>query len=45
MRNFVRVREMAATHGDPAARSSELEATTEALSMRHDAFAHNTRAL
>ena len=44
MRTFVRVRELAATHGDLAARLNELEEKTEALSMRHDAFAHNTRA-
>lgn len=44
MRTFVRVRELAATHGDLAARLNEIEDKTEALSMRHDAFAHNTRA-
>lgn len=44
MRTFVRVRELAATHDDLAARLNELEEKTEALSMRHDAFAHNTRA-
>ena len=44
MRTFVRVRELAATHGDLAARLNELEEKTEALAMRHDAFAHNTRA-
>ena len=44
MRTFVRVRELAATHGDLAARLDELEAKAETLSMRHDAFAHNTRA-
>ena len=44
MRTFVRVRELAATHGDLAARLNELEDKTEALSMQHDAFAHNTRA-
>ena len=44
MRTFVRVRELAATHSDLAARLNELEEKTEALSMRHDAFAHNTRA-
>ena len=44
MRTFVRVRELAATHGDLGARLNELEEKTEALSMRHDAFAHNTRA-
>ena len=44
MRTFVRVRELAATRGDLAARLNELEEKTEALSMQHDAFAHNTRA-
>ena len=44
MRTFVRVRELATTHGDLAARLNELEEKTEALSMQHDAFAHNTRA-
>lgn len=44
MRTFVRVRELAATHGDLASRLNELEEKTEALSMQHDAFAHNTRA-
>lgn len=44
MRTFVRVRELAVTHGDLAARLNELEEKTEALAMRHDAFAHNTRA-
>lgn len=44
MRTFVRVRELATTHGDLASRLNELEEKTEALSLRHDAFAHNTRA-
>lgn len=44
MRTFVRVRELAATHGDLASRLNELEEKTEALSTQHDAFAHNTRA-
>ncbi len=44
MRTFVRVRELAATHGDLASRLNELEEKTEALSLQHDAFAHNTRA-
>ncbi len=43
MRTFVRVRELAATHGDLAARLNELEQKTEALAMRHDAFSRNTR--
>jgi len=44
MRTFVRVRELATTHGDLASRLNELEEKTEALSLQHDAFAHNTRA-
>lgn len=40
----MRVRELAATNDDPAARLNELEDKTEALSMRHDAFAQNNRA-
>jgi len=44
MRTFVRVRELAATHSDLAARLSELEERTAALSLQQDQFAHNTRA-
>lgn len=44
MRTFVRVRELAAIHSDLATRLNELEEKTEALSMRHDTFAQNTRA-
>jgi hypothetical protein len=44
MRTFVRVRELAATHGDLAKRLGELEEKTEALAMQQDAFSHNTRA-
>ncbi|MBS1159422.1 MAG: hypothetical protein H6R15_1841 [Proteobacteria bacterium] len=44
MRTFVRVRELAATHGDLASRLHELEEKTEALALQHDTFAHNTRA-
>lgn len=44
MRTFVRVRELATTHGDLAKRLEELEAQTESLALRHDTFAHNTRA-
>ena len=44
MRTFVRVRALAATHGDLAKRLSELEDTTEALAMSHDTFSRNTRA-
>ncbi|MDD0808733.1 hypothetical protein PSQ20_00145 [Curvibacter sp. RS43] len=44
MRTFVRVRALAATHGDLAKRLAELKDKTEALAMNHDAFSHNTRA-
>jgi hypothetical protein len=44
VRAFVRLREMIATNGELARRLGELEETTEALSLRHDTFAHNTRA-
>jgi hypothetical protein len=44
MRTFVRVRALAATHGDLAQRLSELEDKTEALAMQHDTFSRNTRA-
>ena len=43
MRTFVRVRALAATHGDLAQRLEELEQKTETLAMRHDAFSRNTR--
>ena len=43
MLTFVRVRELATTHGDLAARLNELEQKTEALAMRHDTFSRNTR--
>ena len=43
MRTFVRVRELAATHGDLAKRLSDLEESTELLSMQHDTFSRNTR--
>jgi hypothetical protein len=43
MRTFVRVRALAATHGDLAKRLAELEDKTEALAMNHDTFSHNTR--
>lgn len=43
VRAFVRLRELAATHGDLAKRLSELEEKTEALSMQHDTFSRNTR--
>jgi hypothetical protein len=44
MRTFVRVRALAATHGDLAKRLAELEDKTEALAMKHDTFSRNTRA-
>jgi hypothetical protein len=44
MRTFVRVRQLATTHGDLAKRLAELEDKTEALAMNHDTFSRNTRA-
>lgn len=44
MRTFVRVRELANTHGELAERLNELEEKTEALALQQDNFAHNTRA-
>ncbi len=43
MRTFVRVRALAATHGDLAKRLSELEVQTDTLAMQHDTFSRNTR--
>lgn len=43
VRAFVRMRELAATHGDLATRLAELEEKTEALAMSHDTFSRNTR--
>ena len=43
VRAFVRLRELAATHGDLAKRLAELEDKTEALTMNHDTFSRNTR--
>ena len=43
VRAFVRLRELAATHGDLAKRLDELEHKTEALAMAHDTFSRNTR--
>lgn len=43
MRTFVRVRALAATHGDLAKQLAELEDKTEALAMNHDTFSRNTR--
>ena len=44
MRTFVRVRALAAMHGDLAKRLAELEQATEALAMSHDTLNRNTRA-
>ena len=44
VRAFVRLRELAARHGDLAKRLVELEDKTEALAMNHDTFSRNTRA-
>ena len=43
VRAFVRMRELAATHGDLAKRLAELEDKTEALAMNHETFSRNTR--
>ena len=43
VRTFVRLRELATTHGDPAKRLAEHEDKTEALAMNHDTFSRNTR--
>jgi ORF6N domain len=43
MRTFVRVRALAATHGDLAKRLADLEQATEALAMSHDTLHRNTR--
>lgn len=44
VRAFVRMREALATHKVLAAKLEELEQKTEALALRHDALAANTRA-
>ncbi len=44
MRTFVRVRELAITHGDLAMRLNELEEKTETLALQQDSFSRNTRA-
>jgi hypothetical protein len=44
MRTFVRVRALAATHGELAKRLGDLEQATEALAMSHETLNHNTRA-
>lgn len=43
VRAFVRMRELADTHGDLAKRLAELEEKTEALAMSYDTFSRNTR--
>ena len=43
VRAFVRLRELAITHGDLAKRLAELEEKTEALAMSHDTYSRNTR--
>lgn len=43
VRAFVRLRELAVTHGDLAKRLDELEHKTEALALSHDTFSRNTR--
>jgi hypothetical protein len=43
VRAFVRMRELAATHGELPKRLAELEDKTEALAMNHDTFSCNTR--
>lgn len=44
VRAFVRLRELANSHGDLAKRLDELEQKTEALAINHDTFSRNTRA-
>ena len=43
VRAFVRLRELATSHGELAKRLDELEQKTEALAMNHDTFSRNTR--
>ena len=43
VRAFVRMRELAAVHGDLAKRLDELERNTEGLALTQDAFSRNTR--
>lgn len=43
VRAFVRLRELAAAHGDLAKRLGDLERKTEALAMQHDGFSRDTR--
>jgi hypothetical protein len=44
VRAFVRLRELAASHGDLAQRLDDLESKTEALAEGHDSFSRDTRA-
>lgn len=44
MRTFVKVRQLATTHGDLAKRLAELEDKTEILALQHDTLSRNTRA-
>lgn len=44
MRAFVRLRETLAAHKGLAGKLEELERKTEALALRHDTLAANTRA-
>ena len=43
VRAFVRLRELATSHGDLAKRLDELELKTEALAMSNHTFSRNTR--
>ncbi len=43
VRAFIQLREVLASHHDLAQKLNELECKTEALSLRHDQFAQNTR--
>lgn len=44
VRAFLRMRELAVTHGDLAKRLAELETKADALALNHDTFSRNTRA-
>jgi len=44
VRAFVKLREVLRSHRELAQKLEELEQKTEALSLHHDIFAHNTRA-
>ena len=44
VRAFVQLREMLASHKELAAKLEVLEQKTEALALKHDTLAHNTRA-